>query len=88
MKISKIVDSRDNWKGKAKSRGSTVRTLRKTYKAHKMQHACDKAQITRLESEITQLRTQLREHGVSLRAKSPTICGFKITHPLRRKSLL
>ena len=26
--------------------------------------------------------------SVSLRAKSPTICGFKITHPLRRKSLL
>ena len=64
MKISKIVDYRDNWKGKAKSRGSTVRTLRKTSKAHKMQHACDKAQITRLESEITQLRTQLREHGL------------------------
>ena len=62
MKISKIVDSRDNWKGKAKNRGSTVRSLRKTSKAHKAQRACDQERITRLESEITQLRTQLRDH--------------------------
>ena len=68
MKVSKIVDSRDNWKGKAKSRGSTVRSLRKTSKAHKAQRVCDQERITRLESEITQLRTQLHdhEHGLSV----------------------
>ena len=63
MKISKLVHSRDDWKGKAKRRGSTIRDLRKTSKAHKKRQAQDERKIRRLEDEVAELRKALNARG-------------------------
>lgn len=58
MKMSKIMNSRDSWKGKAKLRGSKIRNLRKTSRTHKKrttQNAQDQEEIRRLKEELAAL---------------------------------
>ena len=71
MKTSKLVHSRDGWKGKAKRQcafnscasGSTIRDLRKTSSAHKKRHTQDERKIRRLEDEVAELRLALNARG-------------------------
>ena len=59
MKISKLVNSRDTWKRKAKRRGSAIRGFQKTANAHKKRQAQDVRKIRRLEAEVAELRIAL-----------------------------
>ena len=63
MKVSKLVHSRNNWKGKAKRRGSTIRDFRKSSTAHKKRQAQDDRKIRRLEDEVAELRRALHARG-------------------------
>ena len=63
-KFSKVVKSRDGWKGKAKKRGSRVRNLRKTVKGQKKKAADKEEEISRLQSEIAKLQAELEARGL------------------------
>jgi len=64
MRMSKILDSRDDWREKAKHRGSEIRDFRKISSLHKKRIAHDKQKIHRLENEISRLRGALTDHGL------------------------
>ena len=66
MKISKLVNSRDGWKRKAKRRGSAIRGFRKASNAHRKRQAQDERTIRRLEDEVTELRIALNSRGCSV----------------------
>ena len=78
MKVSKLVHSRNNWKGKAKRRGSTIRDLRKASNAHKKRHAQDEQKIRRLGDEVAELRLALNARGCPMETPDPipyrTLC--------------
>jgi len=61
MRISKIRNSRADWKKKAKARGSKIRNLKKTSKRQKarVDNAQDKEEIRRLKEEMEKLRSKL-----------------------------
>jgi len=61
MKISKLTRSRNDWKAKAKNRGSHIRGFRKQVRAYQKRQVRDQQEIDRLENEITQLRAALRD---------------------------
>ena len=63
MKVSKLVHSRNNWKGKAKRRASTIRDFRKSSTAHKKRQAQDERKIRCLEDEVAELRRALHARG-------------------------
>ena len=63
MKLSKLVNSRDDWKAKAKRRGSAIRGYRKTSSAHKKRLGRDKQEIRHLEAEVAELRLALNARG-------------------------
>ena len=64
MKISKLVRSRDNWKEKAKFRGTKMRGFRRTIKANDQRLAQSQQKIDRLENEVRELRAALNERGL------------------------
>ena len=66
MKISKLVNSRDGWKRKAKCRGSVIRGLRKASVAHKKRQAQDQRAIRLLEDEVAELRIALNARGCAV----------------------
>lgn len=66
MKISKLVNSRDGWKRKAKCRGSAIRGLRKASIAHRKRQAQDESTIRRLEDEVAELRMALNARGCAV----------------------
>jgi hypothetical protein len=78
VKISKIVKSREDWKGKAQSRGSKIRGFRKSSKAHKKRRAQSQQEIQRLEDENTKLRTELMARGLPVESgaviQQKTLC--------------
>jgi hypothetical protein len=78
MKVSKLAHSRNNWKGKAKRRGSTIRDLRKASTAHKKRHARDEQKIRSLEDEVAALRQALSARGCPTESPDPipyrTLC--------------
>ena len=90
MKISKLVHSRDDWKGKAKRQcafnscasGSTIRDLLKTSSAHKKRRAQDERKIRCLEDEVAKLPTALHARGCALEkcAFNSCTCGAVIPY--------
>ena len=66
MKTSKLVNSRDGWKRKAKCRGSAIRGLRKASIAHRKRKAQDEGTIRRLEDEVAELRMALNARGCAV----------------------
>ncbi len=63
MKISKLVRSRNDWKAKAKNRGSHLRGFRKKVRAYQKRQTHDQREIDRLENEVAQLRAELPDPG-------------------------
>lgn len=62
--MSKIVKSRDGWKGKAKKRGSRIRNLKKTVKVQGKRGVEKNKKIDYLENEVAKLRAELNARGL------------------------
>ena len=70
MKTSKLVNTRDTWKRKAKRRGSAIRGFQKAANAHKKRQAQDVRKIRRLEAEVAELRRALDARGCPMESGS------------------
>ena len=57
------MNSRDDWKNKAKRRGSAIRGYRKTSCAYKKRLGRDRREIRHLEAEVAELRLALHARG-------------------------